>query len=62
MGIHGIELDRFSVGGFGDLRLEKRGPGVMRLWWPDRVRVFTSLLKAIGAVRSASGGFYAILQ
>ena len=25
-----VEVDRFSVGGFGDLRLQKRGLGVIR--------------------------------
>ncbi len=39
MGISDIEVRRFSVGGFGDLRLEKRGRGVMRRWLPIRVPV-----------------------
>jgi len=60
MVINGIELERFSVGRFGDLRLEKRGPGAMRRWWPGPVPVFMSLPKVIGAVRSALGAFYAI--
>ena len=30
MSLSSVELDRFSVGGFGDLRLQKRGLGVIR--------------------------------
>lgn len=30
MSIKGIELKRFSVGKFGDLRLEKMGPSAMK--------------------------------
>ena len=26
-----VEVDRYSVGGFGDLRLQKRGLGAIRL-------------------------------
>jgi hypothetical protein len=59
MGINGIELKRFSVGRFGDLRLEKRGRGAMRRWWLGRAHVFMSLLKASGAARLALGDFYA---
>ncbi|ASV84514.1 hypothetical protein CES85_3253 (plasmid) [Ochrobactrum quorumnocens] len=59
MGINGIELKRFSVGRFGDLRLEKRGRGAMRRWWLGQAHVFMSLLKASGAARLALGDFYA---
>ena len=38
MSISDIEVRRFSVGEFGDLRLEKRGLGVMRRWLPIRAR------------------------
>ena len=30
MSLSRVEIDRFSVGGFGDLRLQKRGLGVIR--------------------------------
>jgi hypothetical protein len=30
MSLSCVEVDRFSVGGFGDLRLQKRGRGVIR--------------------------------
>ena len=39
MGINDLDMRRFSVGGFGDLRLEKRGLGVMRRWLPIRAPV-----------------------
>lgn len=60
MGINGIELERFSVGRFGDLRLEKRGHGATRRWWLGQAHVFMSLPKAIGVARLALGDFYAI--
>lgn len=30
MSLSVLEVDRFSVGGFGDLRLQKRGLGVIK--------------------------------
>ena len=51
MGISDIEVGRFSVGGFGDLRLEKRGPGVMRRWLPIPVRVSWNCQAASGEAR-----------
>jgi hypothetical protein len=30
MSLSCVDVDRFSVGGFGDLRLQKRGLGVIR--------------------------------
>ena len=40
------DIGRFGVGRFGDLRLQKRGPGVMRPWWPRRGRAFLNWLVA----------------
>jgi len=60
MGVNGIELERFSVGRFGDLRLEKRGRGAMRRWLLGQAHVFMNLPKAIGAARLALDDFYAI--
>ncbi len=51
MGISDIEVRRFSVGGFGDLRLEKRGPGVMRSWLPIRAPVSWNCQAASGEAR-----------
>jgi hypothetical protein len=42
MSIKGIELKRFSVGKFGDFRLEKRGLGATKRWWFGLAPVFMS--------------------
>jgi hypothetical protein len=60
MGISDIQVRRFSVGGFGDLRLEKRGLGVMRRWLPIRAPVSWNCQAASGGARSALVGFCAI--
>ena len=51
MGISDSEMRRFSVGAFGDLRLEKRGPGVMRRWLPIRALVSWNCQAASGEAR-----------
>jgi len=46
MSLSNIDVDRFSVGGFGDLRLLKRGPGVIVRWLKLPARAFWNLAAA----------------
>ena len=62
MDLSSVDVDRFEVGRFGDLRLEKRGPGAIRLWWLRRVRAFWLWLAGSVVARSDLGGFYATRQ
>lgn len=57
MDLSSIDVGRFEVGNFGDLRLEKRGLGVIRFWRLHRDRAFWLWQVASGAARSGSGGF-----
>ena len=43
MSLSSGEFERFSVGGFGDLRLQKRGPGVIMHLWRILARAFWNL-------------------
>ncbi len=43
MSLSGLEIDRFSVGGFGDLRLQKKGLGVIRRLLRILARAFWNL-------------------
>ncbi len=57
MSLSCVEVDRFSVGGFGDLRLQKRGLGVMRhllcilahAFWNLAVAFATWVIARLGA-------------
>ena len=43
MSLFCVDVDRFSVGGFGDLRLQKRGLGAIRRLLGIRARAFWNL-------------------
>lgn len=43
MSLSGLEVNRFLVGGFGDLRLQKRGLGVIRRLLHILARAFWNL-------------------
>lgn len=62
MDLDAVDVGRFEVGRFGDLRLQKRGPGVIRHWWLRRGLAFWLCRMAGGAARSVSGDFCAILR
>lgn len=49
----------YGLGRFGDLRLQKGGPGCMRRWWRGRGRV-SGGLAATGPARCSFGGFFTI--
>ena len=52
MSLSCVDVDRFSVGGFGDLRLQKRGPGAIRRWLRILAHAFWSLAAGSGVARS----------
>jgi hypothetical protein len=60
MDLDAVDVGRFEVGGFGDLRLQKRGPGVIRFWLRHLGRAFWLWRVAGGEGRSGSAGFCAI--
>ena len=60
MDLDAVDVARFEVGRFGDFRLQKRGPGVIRRWWLRRAPVFWLWRMAGVAARSASAAFCAI--
>ena len=62
MDLNAVDVGRFGIGRFGDLRLQKRGRGAMRHWLLHRGLAFWSLLAGSGAVRLDLGGFYVIQQ
>ena len=43
MSLSCVEVDRFSVGGFGDLRLQKRGPGAIGRLFRIQAHAFWNL-------------------
>jgi hypothetical protein len=51
MSLSCVEVDRFSVGGFGDLRLKKRGRGVIKRLWPILAHAFLNLAVGRGVGR-----------
>ena len=57
MDISATDVGRFGIGRFGDLRLQKRGPGAIRHSWLRRARAFLNWQAASGAEKPASGGF-----
>ena len=61
MDLSAVDVGRFGVGEFGDLRLKKRGPGVIWLWQHRRGRAFWPWQVASGAARLVFGGFCVIL-
>lgn len=60
MSLSCVNVDRFSVGGFGDLRLQKRGRGAIRHWLRIPVPAFWNLAAGCGVARSGLAGSYAI--
>lgn len=62
MDLDAVDVERFEVGRFGDYRLQKRGPGVIRHWWLLRGLAYWLWRVAGGAARSALGDFCAILR
>lgn len=62
MDLDAVDVGRFEVGHFGDFRLQKRGPGVIRHWWLRRGLAYWLWRMADGRVRSVSGDFCAILR
>lgn len=40
MDLDAVDVERFEIGRFGDLRLQKWGPGVIRHWWLRRGPAF----------------------
>ena len=62
MDLDAVDVGRFEVGRFGDLRLQKRGPGAIRPWWLRRDLAFWLWRMDGGAARSALGDFCAILR
>ena len=40
MDLDAVDVGRCEVGHFGDLRLQKRGPDVIRHWWLRRGLAF----------------------
>ena len=62
MDLDAVDVGRFEVGRFGDLRLQKRGPGVIRHLWLRRGLAFWLWRTAGGAARSVLGDFCAILR
>lgn len=62
MDLASVDVGRFEVGNFGDLRLKKRGPGAIRFWRLRRGRAFWLWQVASGAAKSGLGDFCATLQ
>jgi len=60
MELKAVDVGRFGIGRFGDLRLQKRGLGAIRHWLFLPGRAFWSLQAGSGAARSVLGGFCAI--
>ena len=51
MSLSCVDVDRFSVGGFGDLRLQKRGPGAIRRCLCIRAPAFWNLAAGCDVAR-----------
>ena len=62
MDVDAVDVGRFEVGRFGDLRLEKRGPGAIRFWWRHPGLVFWLWQTVGGVARSGSDDFCATLR
>ncbi len=62
MSLSCVNVDRFSVGGFGDLRLQKRGPGAIGHLLCILARAFWNLLAGCDVERSGSAGSCATRQ
>lgn len=62
MDLDAVDVGRFEVGHFGDSRLQKMGPGVIRHWWLRRGLAYWLWPMAGGGVRSVLGDFCAILR
>ena len=60
MSLSCVNVDRFSVGGFGDLRLQKRGRGAIMHWLRIRAAAFWNLVAGCDVARSGLAGSYAI--
>ena len=59
MDLASVDVGRFEVGGFGDLRLQKRGLGAIKFWRLRRDRAFWLWQVVSGVARSGLGGFCA---
>lgn len=60
MELTATDVERYELGRFGDLRLQKRGPGATGPWLHRLARAFWPWLKVKGAGRLVLDGFYAI--
>jgi hypothetical protein len=56
MSLSCVEVDRFAVGGFGDLRLQKRGRGAIKHWLRVPAHAFWNLAEVCGVARSGLAG------
>jgi hypothetical protein len=62
MSLRCIDVERFRVGRFGNLRLQKGGRGVTVRLWRLRARAFWSLQADRGVEKSGLAGSCAILR
>ena len=62
MDLDAVDVGLFEVGHFGDSRLQKRGPVVIRYWRLRQGLAYWLWRMAGGGVRSVSGDFCAILR
>ena len=61
MDLASVDVERFELGRFGDLRLQKRGLGAIRFWRRRPGLAFWNWRAASDAAKLDLGGFYAIL-